>query len=132
MPNVKIGYSGVKNKPYIVLEDIYLELSDGNKMYIPKGYTFDNGSIPRIFKFLHDTFDIKFFGYKQTSFLVHDFLYNYRGYFTSERLEYRPVTRAFADTEMVRWMHIHEDSLAKIRTYFLAVRFFGWFSWGKI
>lgn len=132
IPSPKIGYSGVKNKPYIVLEDIYLPLLNGDKMFIYRGYTFDNGSIPKVFKFLYDTFKWEFFNYIYTAFLVHDFLYNYRGYFTSPELKLRPVTRAFADNEMVYYMDIHGDTKRKKIIFFGAVRFCGWPNFGKI
>lgn len=130
--SIKIGNSGVKNKPFIVLEDIKLELSNDDKMFVYRGYTFDNGSIPKALKFLYNTFGWEFLNYKYTAFLVHDFLYNYRGYFTSSDFALKPVTRDFADKEMVRYMGIHEDSAIKMRVYFIAVRLFGVFSFGKI
>lgn len=129
---LKIGNSGVKNKPYIVLEDVYLPLSNGDQMFIWKGYTFDNGSIPKFFKWLYDTFKIEFFNYIYTAFLVHDFLYNYRGYYTSPDLKLTPVDRPFADNEMVYYMTIHEDTKLKKRVFFFAVRAFGWRFFGKI
>jgi hypothetical protein len=129
---IKIGYSGVKNKPYIVLEDIYLPLSNGDMMFVYRGYTFDNGSIPKWGKWLYDTFKWEFFNYRYTAFLVHDFLYNYRGYFTSPDFKLTPIERHFADDEMVHYMMTHNDTVKKIKIYFRFVKAFGGWFFGKI
>ena len=127
-----IGYSGVKNKPYRVVEGGYLRLSNGAKMYFPEGYIFDNGSIPHIFKWLADTFDIEFFKYKEYSFLIHDYLYNHRGYRLTKLYKHEPITRSFADNEMAYQMRLNGDSENKVKVFFLAVRLFGWLHYGKI
>lgn len=129
---IKIGNSGVKNKPFRVEEGGYLTLSNGDKMYIPADYVFDNGSIPSILKFLYDTFNIGFLNYKQKSFLVHDYLYNFRGYRKTKRYLHTPIDRSSADNEMRYYMIKNGDSKFKVYTYYLAVRLFGWIHWGKI
>lgn len=129
---LKIENSGVKNKPFIVKVGGYIDLPNGDKMYVPSGYTFDNGSIPKITKWLYDTFGWEFLNYKYTAFLVHDYVYNYRGYHTSPELLLRPVTRAEADSFMKYFMRLHGDTTAKIRIWFFFVRLFGWLFYGKM
>lgn len=129
---LKIGNSGVKNKPYRVETGGYLILSNGDKMYVPKDYFFDNGSIPKPFKFLFDTFGWSFLNYKYTAFLIHDYLYNFKGYRTSPAYVHQAITRAEADKEMAYWMKLHGDSRLKIYTYYIFVRLFGWLFYGKL
>jgi hypothetical protein len=132
MSKIKVIPSGVKNKPFIVSVGGYIKLYNGDMMYIPRGYCFDNASIPKIFKFLYDTFKIGFFNYQSKAFLVHDFLYHFRGYQTSSKFLIRPVSRVFADYEMTYQMRIKGFSEFKIKVFFLAVRMFGWISFGKM
>ena len=107
---IKIEPSGVKNKPFIVTQGGYIELSNGDEMYIPKGYTFDNGSIPKIFKWIYDLTGWSFLNYKGKEFLVHDFLYNYRGYQLSQKIVFKPISRSFADDELAYQMLIRNES----------------------
>jgi len=124
---IEIGYSGVKSDPYIVTKGDYLILSNGDRAYIPKGFLFDNASVPRIIKFLRDTFHIEFFKYKSLAFCFHDFVYTYRGYQISPRFLIRPISRTQADKEMVFLMDGYTDRQKKI--FYLAVRFFGGWYW---
>lgn len=48
---VKTRKSGINNKPYEVAEDIFLILSNGDKIFIHEGYVTDYASIPSILKF---------------------------------------------------------------------------------
>jgi hypothetical protein len=128
---IKIGYSGVKRKPYRVNQGGYIKLHNGDKMYVETGYLFDNASIPKFAKFLHDTFGVEFFHYKDISFLIHDYLYNFKGYRKSEDSAIEPVSRSFADREMFLQM-LNRYSLKKSLIFFRAVRLFGWRSFGKI
>jgi hypothetical protein len=127
----EVSESGIKNKPYMVSKDGYILLSNGDYMYLPIHYPFDNASIPKIFKFLFDVFKIEFFQYKSLSFLVHDYLYNYRGYRVGKKYVYKPVSRLFADQEMRYQMRLQKYSEHKIFIFFLAVRLFGWWHFGK-
>jgi hypothetical protein len=129
---MKIGYSGIKNKPFRVEIGGYINLSNGDRMYIPKEYIFDNASIPIFLKWLHDTFKIKIFSYEHTAFLIHDYLYNFKGYRTGTAFKHKPVTRIFADKEMAFYMKQNGDSKLRINLFFLAVRIFGWTRYGKI
>lgn len=129
---INIGNSGVKNKPFIVLESCYIGLPNGDEMYVPAGYTFDNGSILKITKWLYDTFGWEFLNYKYTAFLVHDYVYNYRGYHTSPELLLKPVTRATADGFMKYFMRLHGDTEFKVKIWFFFVRLLGWMFFGKM
>lgn len=129
---IKISNSGVKNKPFRVEVGGYLQLSNGDKIYIPTDYVFDNGSIPKITKWLYDTFGLEFLNYKYTAFLVHDYLYNFRGYRLTKKYNHKPIDRSFADKEMAHWMRIHGDTSFKIIVWYIGVRLFGWLFWGKI
>ena len=132
MDDIIIGNSGVKNKPYIVLKGGWVDLPNGDRMYIYTGYTFDNGSIPKVLKWLYDTFKWEFLNYLQKAFLVHDYLYNYRGYHTGPHLELRPITRALADDFMAYFMKKNGNSDTKIKVFYMAVRICGWPHFGKM
>ena len=131
LSRIKIGLSGNKKNPFIVLVGGYVTLTNGERMYIPKGFEFDNGSIPKIFKFLYDTFKIEFFNYLCKAFLIHDLLYNNHGYQVSPKFLIRPCSRAFADDQMKHFIEIKNLSKAQIQTYYLAVRFFGRIAWNR-
>lgn len=129
---IKIGTSNVKNKPFRVDTGGYLTLSNGVQMYIPKGYVFDNGSIPKPLKWLYDTFGWEFLNYKQKAFLIHDYMYNYRSYRLSRGNDSKIVSRDFADREMIHWMKVHGDTKTKIAVWYIFVRVFGWLFFGRI
>jgi len=130
---ITVGVSNVKNKPFIVTKGGYLTLSDGTRAYIPKDYVFDNGSIPKPLKWLYDTFGWKILNYKQFPFLVHDYLYNYRGIRTGRKFQHLPIQRSFADREMRFFMSQNpENSKLQINLYYIFVRLFGWMFYGKI
>jgi len=126
-----IGESGVINKPYRVEKAGHILLSNGDWMYIPKDYIFDNASIPNIFKWLNDLFGIEFFSYRHTAFLVHDYLYNFRGYRLKNTYNHRPVSRLFADKEMHYQMMMKFHPF-KCDLFYFFVRLCGWLFWGKI
>ncbi len=126
-----IGESGVLNKPYRVVKAGYVLLSNGDHMYFPKDYIFDNASIPLIFKWLYDVCGVKFFHYTSTAFLVHDYLYNFRGYRLKNNYLHKPVSRLFADKEMAHQM-MFKYSPFKCDVFYTAVRLFGKFNFGKI
>lgn len=129
---IKVVDSGIKGKPFRTDMIIYVELSNGDKMRIHKDYLFDNGSIPKICKWLYDTFKIPFLNYKRTAFLVHDYLYNYKGYRTSANSPFKTVSRSFADDEMKYQMKIQECEVWQIRVYYFFVRLLGWRFFGKM
>jgi len=129
---LKIGNSGIKRKPFIVTEAGYLPLPNGDKMYIPKYYLFNNASIPRPLKWLHDTFKIDVLNYKKKAFCGHDFLYNFKGYLKKDKFEITPVDRPFADDAMAYIMDTELEPEIKTKIYFFFVRLCGWLFWGKI
>lgn len=131
LDRIKVGLSGIKETPFIVEKGGYVTLTNGERMYLPKGFLFDNGSIPKLFKFLYDTFKIKFFNYLCKAFLIHDFLYKHHGYQISPRFLIRPVTRSFADDQMAYFMRVKGRTEKQIKVFFYTVRFVGWLAWNK-
>ena len=124
---IHLGHSGIKNKPFVVLEHAYILLSNGDNMCIPKGYYTDLASVPWIFRFFLNHVS------QSEAFVVHDYLYNYRSYKLSPRARrVFPVSRIFADKEM-HWQMIEGGSkFWRADLYYIAVRLFGWMSYGKI
>lgn len=125
---IRVKPSANKRKPYMVEKTTMVILSNGDNMYVHAGYLTDHASIPKILKlFLNNV------GTYRDAFIIHDYLYNYTGYFTDAKLVgFIPVSRNFADKEM-RWQM--EQSGAenwRIKAYYLAVRLFGWLGFGKI
>jgi hypothetical protein len=127
-----IGNSGLRKLPFIVLHSGYIRLPNGDDMYIPKGFCFDNGSIPKLFKFLYDTFGIEFFNYRQKAFLVHDFMYRFKGYQLKDDFLIKKVDRPFADFSMKWILDVNDNKPSMIKTYFYAVRLLGWLSFGRM
>ena len=106
---------------YRLLEEIYVSLSNGYTILIPKGYTWDLSSVPRIFWWL-----LPPDGDFQIASLIHDYLY-----------ENKIGTRKNADKEMLKWSRVLSGtgkiSLRNIDNYtrYIAVRLFGWIVWNK-
>lgn len=130
--SIKISNSGIKRKPYIVTTAGYLPLPNGDQMYIPKYYLFNNASLPSILKWLYDTFKWDILNYKKVAFCAHDFLYNFRGYLTEDKFEVTPVDRPFADDTMAYIMDLELESEKKTKLYFFFVRLLGIFYFGKV
>lgn len=88
--------SANKRKPYMIAKTGFLTLSNGDKMYIHAGYLTDYASIPSLLKiFLNNV------GIFRNAFIIHDYMYNYRGYFTNAKLtHFVPCSKSFADKEM--------------------------------
>ena len=128
MKNIEIIASGLKKTPFIVNKGGYIDTAVG-KVYMHKYFLFDNGSLPKICKFLYDTFKVKFFNYYSKAFLCHDFLYKHHGYMTSPRYVITPITRIEADNIMVDLMIQDGYTPKQCEVFFLAVRFFGWWGW---
>jgi len=122
-----LGYSGVKNKPFVVLEDTYYTLSNGDKMCVPKGYLTDIASIPKPLRMIFNHIS------QSDAFIIHDYLYNYRGYkLDPDAFSVIPVSRIFADREMKYQMIKGGANPHRATLYFIAVRLFGWLKFGKI
>jgi hypothetical protein len=130
--HIVIGNSGLKKLPFIVLKGGFVDLPNRERMYVPKGFCFDNGSIPKILKWLYDTFGFKFLNYRQKAFLIHDFMYRFKGYQKTRNFLITKVDRAYSDDVMAWYLKRAGNSDKMIRTYFLAVRLLGWLSFGKM
>lgn len=125
-----ITYSGIRNKPFVLVENFPMELSNGDVAIIPKGYWTDFASIPRPLKLFFNHL-----GQGINAFVIHDYLYNFRGYKTNPRGKDRAdeyVTRKFADKEMRYQMIKAGEWKIKANLYYLAVRLGGFFSYGTI
>lgn len=122
--------SGIKNKPFELTKPFKCVLSNGDTMYIPAGYWTDFASVPKLLRIFIDHI-----GKDSHAFLLHDYLYNFRGYRTNGRGKDRSpikVTRKFADDEMAFHMLEVGSSSWRITCFWLAVRLFGWLRFGKI
>ena len=121
-----VQYSGIKNKPWVLVEDFYIELSNGYVALIPKGYWTDFASVPRVLKVVFDHL-----GKGSPAYVLHDYMYNFGGYKTENgdhRINKR-VSRKRADKEMAYQMRKYGESKFKIMKFYTAVRLFGWFGW---
>jgi hypothetical protein len=124
---IKTRPSGIENRPYEVAEDSVIVLSNGNPMFFYEGFPTDYASIPGILKFF-----LEWKGQEADAYLVHDHLYNYKGYRVHKGGEIIRVKRRWADKEMV-WHMKRLGSPAWRRTaYYVAVRLFGWRTYGTI
>lgn len=125
---IPITPSANKRKSYMVAKTTGVKLSNGDTMYVHAGYLTDYASIPSLLKlFLNNV------GIFKDSFIIHDYLYNYRGYFTNVKLtHFVPASRNFADREMKWQMKKAGAEKWRICAYYLAVRLFGWTGFGKI
>ena len=127
LPRVTTTYSGIKNKPFMLTKDINFTLSNGDNMFIKKGYITDFASLPRLLKIFFD-----YLGDDGESFVIHDFLYHYRHYVTDKGLEPIYVDRKFADKEM-RWqMKTYGSNWLRRTLFYAGVRVGGMFRYGKI
>lgn len=127
---IHIRPSGIKNKPYELDKPFKHELSNGDIMYIPEGYWTDFASVPRLLRVFIDHV-----GDDAHAFVIHDYLYNFRGYRTNGRGKDRApnkVTRRFADDEMAYHMLESGSSSWRITSFWLAVRVGGLFRFGKV
>lgn len=125
-----VRYSGIKNKPWMLVEPFTMELSNGDKMYIFQGYWTDFASIPRFLKLFIDHL-----GIDQSAFLCHDYFYNFGGY-TTRKLNNGYITkrvdRKWADKEMK--FHMKRLGASKLRQaiFYFAVRVGGLFSFRTV
>lgn len=124
-------YSGIKNKPWTLTEDFYIELPNGHTMLIPKGYWTDMASVPKVFRL----FGVDFIGKDHPAFLVHDYMYNFGGYKIDPDFDGRTqvdVKRDFADYTM-RWIQKeYGASLFRRWSFWKVVRVGGLFRFRKI
>jgi hypothetical protein len=125
---IHIVPSANKRKPYMVAKTGTIKLSNALTMHIHAGYLTDYASIPYILKlFLNSV------GPYKNAFIVHDYMYNYRGYYTNSKLtHFEAVSRIQADKEMKDQMIKLGSKKWRANAYYLAVRLFGWRGFGKI
>ena len=123
---IHIVPSANKRKQFMVSKTGTVELSNGHKMYIHAGYLTDFASVPFWLPFQR-------IGSYKTAFLIHDYIYNYRGYYTDKKLtHFEPVSRLFADKEMKWQMRKYGSSKFRAFIYYVGVRLGGLFRYGKI
>jgi len=109
-------------------------LSNGDKIFIPKGFTWDLSSVPRLFwwVFAPD-------GDFELAYLIHDFLWINKEEMATH-FEYYDMNfnQKFTDDEMLKWAKVTNGteniSLRNIDNYtrYYAVRTFGWLVWNGI
>lgn len=118
LPWFKSMVSDLFDRPkYILLEDLSIQLTNGDIIVIPKGFVWDLSSVPR---FLWGLFPPD--GNFELASLIHDFLYKYKLY-----------PREFCDIEMFTWSKavagtIGRDTLADYDNWirYAGVRVGGW------
>lgn len=132
MPNVLFEYSGVINKPFKLVKDNTFTLSNGETIYIPKGYLTDFASVPKILRLFTDNI-----GRDHVAFIIHDYLYNFAGYYQSKQdydkdINFKWVNRKFADKEMRYAQKNRGASQLRLFVYYWGVRVGGLTRFNKI
>jgi len=110
-------------RQWIFFEDYEIELPDGRKVLIPKGFILDFASVPRIFAWLFPPF-----GPLMMAAIVHDFVYK-KGYLLLPNGVKEHLSRKQADDLLYS---ITEDQTGiKIGAgiAWAGVRLGGWFAW---
>ena len=124
---IKTRPSNVNNKPYEVAEDSYLTLSNGDTYFIHEFYLTDYASIPSVLKFF-----LEWKGQEADAYIVHDSLYHYQGYRTFRGSVLKKTKRKWADKEMKWHMKRLGSPRWRYTLYYIAVRAFGWKSYGNV
>lgn len=121
-----IGYNTVCK--YKLLEDLPIQLTNGDLWNIPTGFIWDLSSTPRILWWLLPPDSDG-----EISSVIHDFLYINKPYGNGER------ARWFADLEMYKWSVVTNgtNNLWSLRNLdnvirYLGVVLCGWFVWYKV
>lgn len=126
---IHIVPSANKRKPYMVAKTGTIELSNGKTMYIHAGYLTDYASIPSFLP-------LDNVGEEKDAYIAHDYMYNYRGYFTNEKLtHFEPISQVYADKEMRRLMLKLGATEKRAKWFYRGVRLFSWLklnNFGKI
>jgi hypothetical protein len=100
---------------WMLLKDVVWELTNGDTITIPAGYTTDFASVPRVFRgFVWGT------GRQNLAVLIHDWLY-----------DNRIGTRLAADREMLYWLLKAGCSTLKAYAMYYACRIGGKSWWDK-
>ena len=111
----------------MVAETSSLVLSNGDTAFIPVGFLTNYASIPWYLRYRLETQ-----GIFRDSFVLHDWLYCYGGYFTDKRqTKFVSATRRFSDREMWYQMRQMGASLKEADLYYKGVKWFGSFSYLK-
>ena len=91
-------YPITKESHYIVLEELTIKLSDESIIKIPKGFTFNGSSSPRLLWWLFPPYGDFFF-----AAIIHDYLYHIR--YKSSEMDIK-LAKKLADKEMLIWSNI--------------------------
>lgn len=109
-------YSRRSKKYWKIINPLTIELSNGKIISIPKGFTYDNSSVPQFLWGL-----IKPVNDGLLAALIHDYLY--------VNNDKHNMTQKECDKEMLFWLNIiNDDNIDNYLRYF-AVRLFGWTKW---
>jgi hypothetical protein len=107
---------------YVLQETLKIKLSNGDIITIPRGFTWDLSSVPRLLWGL-----LPPDGLWEIGSLIHDYLYINKLY-----------SREFADKEMLIWSKVtsgtqNKLSLRNLDNYvrYYGVRLGGWYVWNK-
>lgn len=117
------GKNSVPN--YILLEELFIELSNGDVIHIPEGFVWDLSSVPRfLWSLLPPDGDF------EIATLIHDYLYKNSGCL--------PYSQKFADREMYTWSRALSGTTNKVSMRnadnlirYLGVRAGGWTKYKK-
>ena len=122
----KTKVRGNNSRPQYRLDvTLEIQLSNGINITIPKGFTWDLSSVPRLFwwVFAPD-------GDFELAYLIHDYLWK------EEKENY---TKNFTDNEMLKWAKVTNgtDAFWSFRNFdnyarYYGVRGFGWLVWKDI
>ena len=91
-------YPITKDSHYVVLEEITIKLSNEEIIKIPKVFTFNGSSSPRLLWFLFPPYGDFFF-----AAILHDYLYHIR--YKCSEMDIK-LAKKFADKEMLIWSNI--------------------------
>ena len=110
---------------YKLLQELYIQLSNGDIIHIPEGFVWDLASVPRpLWGLLPPDSDA------ELASLVHDFLYIHKNDFN--------YSRRFVDDEMLKWSKVLSGTKNKISARnvdnivrYVGVRLGGWAYWNR-
>ncbi|MFK5981459.1 MAG: DUF1353 domain-containing protein [Flavobacteriaceae bacterium] len=110
-----------KKGVYILLEDVMVQISNGDIINIKKGFEWDLASVPQFVQNI-----IRESGDDDIAYLIHDYLY-----------VNKPYSRKFSDQEMLKWAKAMKGTKKwsfrnwDIKTRYYVVRAFGGIVWNK-
>jgi hypothetical protein len=110
-----------KEQYFVTLVDLNIQLSDNKKITIPKGFSFDGSSVPRLLENV-----LRRYGPFLFASLIHDWMY-VNDYKRKELGLYK--ARSFADKEMLKWSDAtnYHSNIALFDNWirYIAVKLFG-------